>query len=62
MGAELNLETGYKVYDNLTAKVQLAYVMLGGYYKHHSVDASATGLNKTPEDPYTARVGLSYAF
>jgi hypothetical protein len=59
MGAELNLETGYKVYDNLTAKVQLAYVMLGGYYKHSARDTDAS---KSPEDPYTARVGLSYAF
>lgn len=58
-GTEINLETGYKVYDNLTAKVQLAYVVLGGFYKHTSVDADKS---KTPEDPYTARVGLSYAF
>jgi hypothetical protein len=58
-GAELNLETGYKVYDNLTAKVQLAYVLLGGYYRHAGADTDPT---KSPEDPYTARVGLSYAF
>lgn len=58
-GTEVNLETGYKVYDNLTAKVQLAYVFLGGFYKHTSIDADKS---KTPEDPYTARVALSYAF
>ena len=30
MGTELNVETGYKMYDNLTASFQAAYVMLGG--------------------------------
>jgi hypothetical protein len=59
LGTEINLETGYKVYDNLTAKVQLAYVFLGGYYKG---SAAVTDLNRTPENPYTTRVGLSYAF
>jgi hypothetical protein len=58
-GAEINLETGYKVYDNLTAKVQVAYVFLGGFYKHAAADADPS---KSPEDPYTARIGLSYAF
>lgn len=58
LGTEINLETGYKVYDNLTAKVQLAYVILGGYYKGSSADVAV----KDPENPYTARVGLSYAF
>jgi hypothetical protein len=56
VAGEINLETGYKVYDNLTAKVQLAYVVLGGLYK----DGGLGG--KTPENPYTGRVGLSYAF
>jgi hypothetical protein len=57
IGTELNLETGYKLYDNLTAKIQLAYVILGGYYK-----GSATGVVGDPENLYTTRVGLSYAF
>ncbi|GFO59780.1 histidine kinase [Geomonas silvestris] len=51
MGAELNVETGYKLYDNLTASVQGAYVVLGNYY-------NGTGM----KDPYTARAVLSYAF
>ncbi|MBT1072132.1 hypothetical protein [Pelotalea chapellei] len=55
-GAEINLETGYKMYDNLTASVQGAYVILGGYYTD-----TVTG-GKEPENPYTARVVLSYAF
>lgn len=54
-GAEINMETGYKMYDNLTASVQAAYLMLGGYY-------TDTVGGKDPEDPYTARVILSYAF
>lgn len=51
MGAELNLETGYKLYDNLTASLQGAYAVLGNYY-------NGTGL----KDPYTFRTVLSYAF
>lgn len=51
MGAELNVETGYKLYDNLTASVQGAYVVLGNYY-------NGTG----QKDPYTFRTVLSYAF
>jgi len=58
-GGEINLETGYKVYDNLTAKVQLAYVLLGGYYKNAAANNDPT---KSPEDPYTGRIALSYAF
>lgn len=56
LGTEINIETGYKLYDNLTASVQAAYVILGGYYTE-----TATG-GKDPADPYTARVMLSYAF
>jgi hypothetical protein len=59
MGTEVNIETGYKMYDNLTASVQAAYVILGGYYTR---SLSVVGQPKTPEDPYTARVVLSYAF
>lgn len=55
-GTEVNVETGYKVYDNLTASIQAAYVFLGPYYK----DAIAVGTD--PVDPYTARVALTYAF
>ncbi|HEY4744578.1 MAG TPA: hypothetical protein VIH45_07955 [Desulfuromonadaceae bacterium] len=61
MGSEVNLETGYKMYDNLTARFQAAYVFLGGYYKGSSSIGSAT-TPKDPENPYTARLILSYAF
>jgi hypothetical protein len=60
LGTELNFETGYKVYDNLTAKIQLAYLMLGGYYHNGTTVVGQSG--QTPADPYTTRVGLSYAF
>jgi hypothetical protein len=58
MGAELNVETGYKMYDNLTASFQAAYVMLGGYYKNSQAGSTIT----TPENPYTIRTVLTYAF
>lgn len=56
MGTEINVETGYKMYDNLTASLQAAYVILGGYYKNSLASA------KTPEDPYTVRTSLIYNF
>jgi hypothetical protein len=59
MGAEANVEAGYKMYDNLTAKIQAAYVMLGGYYND---SVKINGVVDTPENPYTARIMLSYAF
>jgi len=58
MGAELNLETGYKVYSNLTLKAQAAYMMLGGLYK----DTATNDNTKDPENPYTMRLLASFAF
>lgn len=55
MGTEFNVETGYKLYDNLTASIQAAYVLLGGYYTK-SIDGD------DPKDPFTTRINLSYAF
>ena len=57
LGTEINVETGYKLYDNLTASVQAAYVFLGDYYK-----GTATNKVGNPDDPYSARVVLSYVF
>ena len=63
MGTEINLEAGYKLYDNLTASLQAAYVMLGGAYANTITNTDGTGKNiGTPENPYTGRVVLSYAF
>lgn len=58
MGAELNVETGYKVYDNLTLKAQAAYMMLGAAYK----DTASNNATKNPENPYTMRLLASFAF
>ena len=60
MGTEANLEVGYKMYDNLTARVQAAYVLLGGYYANSLTKGNGTAAD--PENPYTARIILSYAF
>jgi hypothetical protein len=60
IGTELNIETGYKMYDNLTARVQAAYVILGGYYANSVKNGAGTATD--PENPYSARIILSYAF
>lgn len=56
LGTELNAEVGYKVYDNLTASLQGAYVFLGDYFKR----TAANG--QDPRDPYETRIMLNYAF
>ena len=56
-GTEVNTEVGYKLYDNLTASVQAAYVFLGSYY-----DNTADNKTKDPVNPYSARINLTYAF
>ena len=65
MGSELNVETGYKMYDNLTLSLQAAYVMLGGYYNNSSSASytNAAGMHaETPENPYTVRTSLIFNF
>ena len=57
-GAELNVETGYKMYDNLTLSMQAAYVMLGGYYNN----ALSYQTGKDVENPYTVRTSLIFNF
>ncbi len=57
MGAELNVETGYKLYSNLTLKAQAAYMVLGGLYKNTAIGATAT-----PENPYSMRLHAQYSF
>lgn len=55
LGTEFNTEIGYKLYDNLTASFQGAYMVLGGYF-------AGTGSGSNPENPYTTRVQLQYTF
>lgn len=59
LGTEINGEVGYKVFDNLTASLQGAYVFLGDYYN----DTVGTAANpQDPRDPYIGRIMLNYAF
>lgn len=61
MGTEINLESGYKVSDNLTLRAQAAYAMLGGYYKGSAANGTAAAA-KDPENPYTMRLLASFKF
>jgi len=60
LGTEINVEAGYKLYDNLTASVQAAYVVLGDYYAGTNQVPGRAGTD--PDNPYTARLVLSYVF
>jgi hypothetical protein len=59
MGTEVNLEAGYKMYDNLTFSLQAAYVLLGGYYEN---SVAVAGVPHDPENPYTVRSSLIFNF
>lgn len=61
MGTEINLETGYKLYKNLTLKAQAAYVILGGYYKNSGFGSDGVTA-KTPDNPFTTRLAATYSF
>lgn len=61
MGTEINLETGYKLYKNLTLKAQAAYVILGGYYKNAGIGSDGVTA-KTPDNPFTTRLAATYSF
>lgn len=61
LGTEINLESGYKVSDNLTLRAQAAYMILGGYYKGSALNSSAADV-KDPENPYTMRLMASFKF
>jgi hypothetical protein len=56
LGTEVNLEVGYKLFENMTASIQSAYVVLGDYYKGTMRDGA------DPRDPYMSRIMLNYAF
>lgn len=61
-GGEINLEAKYKVDENVTARFQAAYLMLGDYYKDSWSAAVTQSGVKTPEDPYTVRFMINYTF
>jgi hypothetical protein len=60
LGTELNTEIGYKLYDNLAASFQAAYLILGDFYKRSS--KTGAGNPADPENPYSTRVMLTYTF
>jgi len=53
LGTELNTTIGYKLYDNMTAGVQAAYLILGNFYHSNA---------GTPDNPYSTKVVLNYTF
>ncbi len=61
IGTEANVEVGYKLFDNLTASVQGAYAILGGYYEKAGRFGD-DGRPTDPANPYVARVVLNYVF
>lgn len=60
MGTEINAEVGYKLYDNMTASVQGAYVFLGDYFKGTAKTHAGDGTD--PTNPWLARILLNYTF
>lgn len=60
MGTEMNVETGYKLYKNLTLKAQAAYVVMGPHYS--KIYTNAAGGKSDPANPFTMRLGAHYSF
>lgn len=56
LGTEINAEVGYKLYDNMSALVRGAYVILGDYYKGKGTAGT------DPANPYVAQLVLTYTF
>lgn len=56
LGTEINAEIGYKLFDNLTARLQGGYIFLGDYFKGVAKNGA------DPDNPYTTRIMMVYAF
>ncbi len=56
LGTEINAEANYQILDGFTAGVRAGYVFLGGQF-----DNVALG-NKTPVNPYDAKLIFTYSF
>jgi hypothetical protein len=56
IGTELNAEIGYKLYDNMSALVRGAYVVLGDHYNNKGIGGT------DPANPYETQLVLSYTF
>jgi|GEM_PF-5342193 len=66
IGTEINGTIGYRIYDNLTAKINLAYAVLGDAGKDlvGSNGAWTTGAKNTfsNDDPWLANLMVEYSF
>lgn len=58
IGTELNVQASYALYSNLTATLQGAYVVLGGYPKATIARNPGEGV----QNPYLAALMLNYTF
>jgi len=56
LGTEINAEANYKLLENLTTSVRVAYVFLGDYYKGVALNG------ESPVNPYDAKIIFKYAF
>lgn len=56
LGTEINAEANYKLLENLTGGVRVAYVFLGDYYKGVALNG------ETPVNPYDAKIIFKYSF
>jgi len=59
IGIEVNLMNYFKIYKNLLLNVGLAYLFAGDGMDYYD---SATGLNKSPDDPWLVCTRLVYLF
>ncbi|MDD2310101.1 MAG: hypothetical protein PHH91_11015 [Desulfuromonadaceae bacterium] len=58
IGTELNGQLDYKMFSNLTASLEAAYVVLGDAYK----GTGGAVANKLPDNPYMTSVMMNYSF
>ncbi len=56
LGTEINGEVTYKLLENLTTSVRIAYVILGDYFKGVALNG------ETPVNPYDASLIVKYVF
>lgn len=56
LGTEINAEVNYKLLENLTTSVRVAYVFLGDYFKGVALNGA------TPVNPYDASLIFKYTF
>ena len=58
LGTEINAEVGYKVSKALTTQLQAGYLFLGRHFDGTALDTPGAD----PEDPWTARLVVTYIF